>query len=1016
MARKTLEGTQYTFNPTTKQITISKYIPRERLVLITNVTKNKVIYNFSDPSLKATAYTASVSGNNSSTSITLAADTTTMSSTDTLMITIDEFSETFTPSETFKDPIDKLRVSQPQSLIDTDFEYGQQPTKWENLGLINFRPFAFAGNTPVPNITGIVMNNGSRTVTVTTSAAHGITVGTPITVTDTFLSIANGTFVVETVTTSSPFTFTYTANSTNTSTLTNIWDSNKTLIYTGTLYSSASIGAAPTAMTYSGTEVTVTTSVPHGLALGNEIAVTGTTATTNPPNGSFIVSTITSPTVFRYYADATPTGTLVFTGTRVYVRPQGQFLHRAMDGGVIFSTSALSNFHQAIRQTRRYFRYQSGKGIQVSSGTVLKPTLQLDSLTASGTVVTVRTKEAHNLTAGVSVTVSGANESAYNGTFPVSSVTGFNTFTYSALSVPSVSVASGNYSVSVNSWYGCANRLGVFDDQNGMFFEFDGQQLYAVRRTSTFQLSGKVSVTNGSNTVTQTDTLFPTYFAKQLTIGDFVVIRGQSYRVVDIASDTSMTISPSYRGASATNCLITKTVDIKIPQTQWNLDKMDGTGPSGFNLDLTKMQMFYIDYSWYGAGYIRWGLRGSNGDITYVHKIANNNVNNEAYMRSGNLPARYETNTWPMTTTTTATLASGDSTLNVVSTAAFPSSGTLCVRNGSTYEYVNYLNKTATSFTGLTRGQAGAASLSITMLAGSASGTVASTAGLQVGQRIISSAFPENTYIIGISGLSVFFSKGAITANPTGVIAAPMGATTGQTFTYSATAPTAVEFAFPDTSSYLSHWGTSVIMDGRYDDDKSLLFTYGQTSPLNVSGGITRSLFSIRLSPSVDSGIGSSFGSREVINRMQLVLRELGLTIRGGSGNVLVTAVLNGEPRNGTLPGTAVSIPWRSSNSSASGFATFSLAQIVDYNSPSVTNAYTVGGEVVAGFYVGTGAQTLDLTDLRDLGNSIMGGGSVNTATQFYPDGPDTLTINVTNLGTSAVDVLGRVSWTEAQA
>ena len=35
---------------------------------------------------------------------------------------------------------------------------------------------------------------------------------------------------------------------------------------------------------------------------------------------------------------------------------------------------------------------------------------------------------------------------------------------------------------------------------------------------------------------------------------------------------------------------------------------MDGTGPSGYNLDLSKMQMYYIDYSWYGAGFVRWGL------------------------------------------------------------------------------------------------------------------------------------------------------------------------------------------------------------------------------------------------------------------------------------------------------------------------------------------------------------------------------------------------------------------------
>jgi len=40
----------------------------------------------------------------------------------------------------FIDPVTKLRVSEPSNLIDTDFEYGLQPTKWETLELINNTP------------------------------------------------------------------------------------------------------------------------------------------------------------------------------------------------------------------------------------------------------------------------------------------------------------------------------------------------------------------------------------------------------------------------------------------------------------------------------------------------------------------------------------------------------------------------------------------------------------------------------------------------------------------------------------------------------------------------------------------------------------------------------------------------------------------------------------------------------------------------------------------------------------
>ena len=49
MARRQIEETYYTFNPTTNTITIPRVIKAERLMLITNVTKNTVIYNFSDP-------------------------------------------------------------------------------------------------------------------------------------------------------------------------------------------------------------------------------------------------------------------------------------------------------------------------------------------------------------------------------------------------------------------------------------------------------------------------------------------------------------------------------------------------------------------------------------------------------------------------------------------------------------------------------------------------------------------------------------------------------------------------------------------------------------------------------------------------------------------------------------------------------------------------------------------------------------------------------------------------------
>ena len=104
-----------------------------------------------------------------------------------------------------------------------------------------------------------------------------------------------------------------------------------------------------------------------------------------------------------------------------------------------------------------------------------------------------------------------------------------------------------------------------------------------------------------------------------------------------IASNTSLTITPAYRGATSDFVIISKTEDFKVKQSDWNLDKCDGTGPSGYNLNLAKMQMFYIDYSWYGAGSIRYGFRGPDGNVFYCHKSPNNNVKSSLYMSLLNL-------------------------------------------------------------------------------------------------------------------------------------------------------------------------------------------------------------------------------------------------------------------------------------------------------------------------------------------------------------------------------------------
>jgi hypothetical protein len=342
----------------------------------------------------------------------------------------------------------------------------------------------------------------------------------------------------------------------------------------------------------------------------------------------------------------------------------------------------------------------------------------------------------------------------------------------------------------------------------------------------------------------------------------------------------------------------------------------------------------------------------------------------------------------------------------VISTAGFPASGTLSIRSGSLYEYVNYSGTGSNVFNSLTRGQAGASPTS-TISVGSNSAVVSSATGLQIGQRVATTngAFPDGTFITNISGTTVTLSQAALLANPT-IIAAPMGVT-ASAFNFSATDPTIVELAYPTFAPALSHWGTSVIMDGNFDDDKSLLFTYGQVTSSSLAVGQTRALFSIRVSPSVDNGIPAAFGARELVNRMQLVLRTLGVSANTTSGvmNVLIRANLNGQP-------SGSSVTWTNAVGNVATAVNSSLAQIADYGG---LNVQVTGGETTGGFFVdGTG--TLDIGLVRDLGNSILGGGGNTSDTGIYPDGPDVLTFIATNLGLQPVNIFGRLSWTEAQA
>lgn len=86
---------------------------------------------------------------------------------------------------------------------------------------------------------------------------------------------------------------------------------------------------------------------------------------------------------------------------------------------------------------------------------------------------------------------------------------------------------------------------------------------------------------------------------------------------------------------------ITDDVTNRVPQSQWNIDKCDGTGVSGFNLNITNTQIFWTDFQWLGVGRVRCGFV-HNGNYVIAHEYYNSNNKPTVYMSNPNLPIRCE--------------------------------------------------------------------------------------------------------------------------------------------------------------------------------------------------------------------------------------------------------------------------------------------------------------------------------------------------------------------------------------
>jgi hypothetical protein len=81
--------------------------------------------------------------------------------------------------------------------------------------------------------------------------------------------------------------------------------------------------------------------------------------------------------------------------------------------------------------------------------------------------------------------------------------------------------------------------------------------------------------------------------------------------------------------------------EVRVPQSEWNMDPLDGSGYSDRVIDLSTSQILWSEYEWLGVGSVRVGFV-MDGVFIAAHQFNHANVIQGVYMQTANLPIRYE--------------------------------------------------------------------------------------------------------------------------------------------------------------------------------------------------------------------------------------------------------------------------------------------------------------------------------------------------------------------------------------
>ena len=348
------------------------------------------------------------------------------------------------------------------------------PFSTSNTSLTSLSPTAF-GISGVSNVTSLTRTG--TTATATTSSAHGFTTGQSVSISGANESEYNGAFTV-TVTSTTQFTFTVVENPTSPAAGTIALSQPASSFTVSSLVRAAASSDASTG----GTDTaTATTTAAHGLSVGNTVTLSGATQTEF--NGTFSVVSVPSTTSFTFSVPINPTTpatvsssstatiggvnrtitNIVRVGRTVTVTvANGNNLPGSTGStGTVAITGVTPTAYQgssiAYTQTgNKTFTYvlsslsPNTPATGTITGTATSAPVTLTSLmrAAGSATATGTTATTHGLSVGNTIIISGATQTAYNGTFAVASVPTATTFTYT-VSVSPASPATGSITATV---------------------------------------------------------------------------------------------------------------------------------------------------------------------------------------------------------------------------------------------------------------------------------------------------------------------------------------------------------------------------------------------------------------------------------------------------------------------------------------------------------------------------------------------------------------------------------------